>query len=160
MADAGAVEFRSPNRDELALLAQLQREVIPNPWSQQDFAASLDAGHQCLVALVDGRISACAAANVVAGEAELLTLATARGSQRAGIARRLLLELLTHLVGAGASACFLEVMAGNTGAIALYSEMGFEQVGRRPGYYLLPEGRVDALVMRCCLNQIEPVVKS
>lgn len=156
MADCGRIEFRSPLLDELPLLVQLQRQVMPNPWSQQDFASSLDAGHRCLVALVDGRISACAVASVVAAEAELLTIATASGSQRRGLARRLLHELFTHLVGAGAGVCFLEVMAGNTGAIALYSEMGYQQVGRRPGYYLLPEGRVDALVMRCCLNQTKP----
>ena len=152
------VEFRAATRDELTLLAQLQHEVMPNPWSPHDFATSLDAGHQCLVARVDGGIVACAVASVVAGEAELLTLATASNRQRQGMARQLLQKLLHSLVSAGAVVCYLEVMAGNTGAIALYSTLGFEAVGRRSGYYLLPEGRVDALVMRCCLNQDKPVV--
>jgi len=160
MSSPAVVEFRAPNRDELIRLAQLQCEVMPNPWSPHDFATSLDAGHRCLIALVDGGIVACAVAAMVAGEAELLTLATASTSQRQGVAWRLLLKLLNSLAGAGVNACFLEVMAGNAGAIALYSAMGFEPVGRRTGYYLLPEGRVDALVMRCSLIQNKPVVQS
>jgi ribosomal-protein-alanine N-acetyltransferase len=93
----------------------------------------------------------------VAGEAELLTVATARHYQRAGIAKQLLLEMFKRLARGEVSECFLEVMVGNAPAIALYTQLGFETVGRRPGYYVLPEGRVDALVMRSSLNQYEPV---
>ena len=35
----------------------------------------------------------------------------------------------------------------NTGAIALYFDMGFNEIGRRPRYYPASDGREDALVM-------------
>ena len=85
--------------------------------------------------------------------AELLTVATARRCQRAGIARLLLLEIFKRLAHGKVKQCFLEVMVGNAPAIALYTQLGFEMVGRRPGHYVLPEGRIDALMMRSFLNQ-------
>jgi ribosomal protein S18 acetylase RimI-like enzyme len=151
------LEFRQLNHDDLPLVVQLQRDVMPNPWTVDDFAGSLKAGHLCLLAIVRGRPSACAVARVVAGEAELLTVATARHHQRAGIARDLLLEMFKRLAHGEVCECFLEVMVGNAPAIALYTQLGFETVGRRPGYYGLPEGRVDAKVMRLALNQHKPV---
>ena len=39
----------------------------------------------------------------------------------------------------------LEVRASNAGAIALYEQLGFVQVGFRPGYYQKP--KEDALIM-------------
>jgi ribosomal-protein-alanine N-acetyltransferase len=58
-----------------------------------------------------------------------------------GIGRRLLDELLKFAAG---GAVYLEVRCDNEAAIALYRDMGFDQVGVRPGYY---KG-VDALTMR------------
>jgi [ribosomal protein S18]-alanine N-acetyltransferase len=43
---------------------------------------------------------------------------------------------------------FLEVDEGNAPALRLYSRAGFEQVGRRPGYYANSEGSASALVLR------------
>jgi len=40
----------------------------------------------------------------------------------------------------------LEVRISNEPAIALYTKLGFEQVGRRPRYYHNP--REDALILR------------
>ncbi|HEY0838393.1 MAG TPA: alanine acetyltransferase, partial [Azospirillum sp.] len=36
----------------------------------------------------------------------------------------------------------------NAAARALYAAAGFATVGRRPGYYKRPDGRVAALVLR------------
>ena len=43
---------------------------------------------------------------------------------------------------------FLEVAAGNAGAIALYQASGFRRIGLRPAYYACPDGtRADAVLM-------------
>ena len=42
---------------------------------------------------------------------------------------------------------FLEVRPSNRGAIALYFDEGFNEIGRRPRYYPGRDGREDALVM-------------
>ena len=42
---------------------------------------------------------------------------------------------------------FLEVRPSNHGAILLYHDLGFNEIGRRPNYYPAKGGREDALVM-------------
>ncbi|OBI88136.1 ribosomal protein S18-alanine N-acetyltransferase [Mycobacterium asiaticum] len=58
-----------------------------------------------------------------------------------GIGRRLLNELLEFAAG---GTVYLEVRYDNEAAIAMYRDVGFDQVGLRPGYY----NGVDALTMR------------
>lgn len=49
--------------------------------------------------------------------------------------------------GHGAQRVFLEVRPSNPHAIALYHDEGFNEIGRRPRYYLAMQGREDAIVM-------------
>jgi ribosomal-protein-alanine N-acetyltransferase len=86
---------------------------------------------------------------VMADEAELLTIAVAPAQRRLGLGRRLLGAFLSACAARGASAVFLEVDAGNTAALGLYQSAGFLAAGRRRDYYLGPNGtRTDALVLR------------
>ena len=83
----------------------------------------------------------------VAGEAELHTLVVAPPMRRRGTARRLLAAFAAAARARGATEAFLEVAEPNAGARALYAGDGWEEVGRRRGYY----GGADALVMRKAL---------
>src|SRR6185295_4962089 len=84
---------------------------------------------------------------LVAGEAEILSVAVASARRSKGLARRLLDLHLRRLAGLGARAVFLEVDEGNTPALRLYRRAGFRQVGRREGYYESSQGAA-ALVLR------------
>jgi ribosomal-protein-alanine N-acetyltransferase len=86
----------------------------------------------------------------VAGEAEVLTLAVAPASRRAGLGRTLVEAAMGLAALAGADTCFLEV--DNTPALNLYQTTGFEAAGLRPHYYRRPDGDIDAVVMRRDLN--------
>ncbi len=83
-------------------------------------------------------------ARVAADEAEILTLAVAPESRRAGLASLLVRTAWSRAVSAGAARLLLEVAEDNTSARALYARIGFEQVGRRRGYY---GAGADALVL-------------
>jgi [ribosomal protein S18]-alanine N-acetyltransferase len=97
------------------------------------------AMYESWVAEMDGAVRGWAAVRSLgAGEAELLQVEVEEGYRRRGIASALLAAALEGTV-------FLEVRAGNAGAIALYSTLGFAVVGRRRGYYADPVE--DALVM-------------
>jgi ribosomal-protein-alanine N-acetyltransferase len=86
---------------------------------------------------------------VVAGEAELLTIAVAPGERRQGLGRRLLDLFLMECAARGASAVYLEVAAGNAAALGLYRSAGFSPAGRRRAYYHAPDGTAtDALILR------------
>ncbi|MEO0380269.1 MAG: GNAT family N-acetyltransferase, partial [Pseudomonadota bacterium] len=85
-----------------------------------------------------------------AGEAELLTIATHPDHRRQGIARALMQDWMRS-ASALAETAFLELAADNAGAAALYAQFGFECVAQRPNYYVRPDHRIDALILRAPL---------
>jgi ribosomal-protein-alanine N-acetyltransferase len=87
-----------------------------------------------------------AVALVLAPESELESIVVAAAGQRRGMGRRLFAALAAELSEAGATSVHLEVRLSNSPALAFYSALGFEQMGRRPHYYAAPEE--DALLLR------------
>jgi [ribosomal protein S18]-alanine N-acetyltransferase len=78
-------------------------------------------------------------------EWELENVAVAAGCRRRRVGSALVSMLFDAARNAGAERIVLEVRASNVGAIALYQRAGFEQLGRRPGYYRNPSE--DALIL-------------
>jgi [ribosomal protein S18]-alanine N-acetyltransferase len=118
--------------------------TTPRPWNEAEFAELLQ-NQNCFLCQEDsGLLLGC----VVAGEAELLTLAVLPQSRRQGIAQRLLQAFLTETLARHAESAFLEVAETNTAALNLYLKNGFLQLGRRKNYYRHPDGQMtDALVL-------------
>ena len=77
---------------------------------------------------------------LVAGEGEILTIATAREWRRYGIGEMLVKSALSHLSMERAEAMFLEVGDSNIAALALYRKHGFTEVGKRQNYYAVAKG--------------------
>lgn len=115
------------------------------PWSEVEFASLLTS--PLTHAVGDDRCFALI--RVIAGEAELLTIATSPDFQRQGLGRQVMqawqnLARIHH-----ATEAFLEVAADNEAAIALYLADGFAPCGSRTGYYSRKNATsVDAIVMR------------
>jgi ribosomal-protein-alanine N-acetyltransferase len=146
------VIVRPAIRDDAPALAAVHAAAFEAPWTGEEilrFAA--DPGGFARVAETDGAVAGFILCRLIAGEAEVLTLAVRPGARRRGVARALLAEALA-LAGAVGAPTFLEVAADNPGALALYQQAGFERVGRRAGYYARPGAAVDAIVMRRALN--------
>jgi ribosomal-protein-alanine N-acetyltransferase len=116
-------------------------------WSPHEFAALLDDPNVFSVEVAEGGEAGFALGRAVAGEAELLTLAVAPLARRRGHGRALLAAFELAARERGAGAAFLEVAADNAAAVALYTQAGYTERGRRPGYYVQTGGGVDALVM-------------
>ncbi|QFT98406.1 ribosomal-protein-alanine N-acetyltransferase [Roseovarius sp. THAF8] len=113
-------------------------------WSAAEFRDLLDRDHVFVV----GDTKAFAMGQAVAGEAELLTLATDPKVRRQGRGRACLRAFEDAAVSRGAERLFLEVAADNDAALALYLSEGFSDLARRVGYYTRSQGRpVDALVL-------------
>ena len=127
-------------------LASLHRAgfTVPRPWRAEEFAGFLADPHCDLIPHDHGF----ALIRTLAGEAELLTIAVDPAHRRKGIARGLMGAALDRAAARGAEAMFLEVAAGNAGAIALYQASGFRRNDLRPAYYACPDGtRADAVLM-------------
>lgn len=120
--------------------------TTPRPWSESDFAGFLQ---DPLAFLLTEGDAAFLLGRAVAGEAELLTLATAPESRRLGLGRKLVARFLYQARLRAAETAFLEVAADNAPARALYLASGFTESGRRKNYYENPQGgRIDALLMQ------------
>lgn len=91
---------------------------------------------------------------VIAGEAELLTLAVDPAAQRNGLGRALLRAFEEEAASRAASTAFLEVSQDNIGAVKLYLSEGWQEVGRRENYYADgPNGASTAVIMRKALGE-------
>ncbi len=78
-------------------------------------------------------------------EWELENIAVLPEFRRHGLGHQLLSALLEHARLQEAERIFLEVRESNLAAVRLYEAAGFEQLGRRRGYYLNPTE--DALTL-------------
>jgi ribosomal-protein-alanine N-acetyltransferase len=88
-----------------------------------------------------------ALARAVAGEAELLLLAVRGAWRRSGIGKTLLESFIRSAEARGVTSFHLEVRDGNE-AISLYTDAGFQLVGRRRNYYSGWQGKTfDALTL-------------
>jgi [ribosomal protein S18]-alanine N-acetyltransferase len=118
--------------------------TTPRPWSAAEIAGLLASPLVFLLIAPQGFLLG----RVVAGEAELLTLAVAPDARRQGVGGRLLGGFLTEAQVRGAESAFLEVAEANAAARALYAAAGFAQAGKRRGYYHAPDGTLqDALIL-------------
>jgi ribosomal-protein-alanine N-acetyltransferase len=145
---------RPATRADADALGQAHAEAFEAPWSGDEILHfAEDRGGLALVAEgEDGEIAGFILCRLIAGEAEVLTLAVRTGVRRRGVATTLLGAAI-DLTRTTAASMFLEVAEDNPGAIALYARAGFEPVGRRAAYYArLGAPAVDAIVMRRTLN--------
>ncbi|HZZ88645.1 MAG TPA: GNAT family N-acetyltransferase [Caulobacteraceae bacterium] len=147
------MNVRLAERADGAALARVHAEAFEAPWPEADIRRfATDRGGFALLAEDAGALAGFILCRVIAGEAEVLTLAVRPARRRRGAARALV-QAAMALAGRTAGAMFLEVAADNPGAIALYDAAGFAPVGRRTGYYARAGARaVDAIVMRRRLN--------
>ena len=98
----------------------------------------------------DGRTAGYVGCQTVLDEGYITNVAVSPDFRRQGIARALIAELTAKAGENKLAFVTLEVRESNAAARALYESEGFEQVGRRPRYYVLP--CEDALILRRALN--------
>jgi [ribosomal protein S18]-alanine N-acetyltransferase len=132
-------------------VARCESEICKFPWSLRNFSDSLGVGYSSWLLTRNDEYIGYAIMLLVADEAHLLNIGIAAARQGQGQGGRLLNRLLGLAQEKGATQMFLEVRPSNEPALALYRKTGFVEIGRRKGYYPAPDGREDALVLRCPL---------
>lgn len=132
---------------DLDAVLAIEQSVQHNPWTRGNFSDAMESGYPCFVEEISGEICAFAVLMPGVEEAELLNIAVAKSQQRKGLGRAMLSAMLALAREKNLQRVFLEVRAGNRGAIALYRSAGFIEVGLRRGYYQGAEGPEDAILM-------------
>jgi ribosomal-protein-alanine N-acetyltransferase len=150
---------------DAADLAALHGASFHRGWSEDEFERLLlDRAVVAHRVTIGRRLVGFIISRIIAGEAEILSVAVKSSRRGKGLARQMLNLHLRRLAGLGTRTVFLEVGEDNVPANRLYQRAGFRTVGRREGYY--PDrtdknrdgnfpgqarGEQAALVLRCDL---------
>lgn len=127
-------------------LSELERVCFSEPWTRSGLAAELENPAAVFaVAELDGKTAGYAGMNCVLDECYIDNVAVFPEYRRMGIAQAIMRYLIDFAKENRASFVTLEVRASNSGAIALYSKLGFREMGRRPSFYRQPAE--DALIL-------------
>lgn len=144
-----AISFLTPEAHAEAFAIECRSHAFP--WREQTFASNQGERFLNLRLDADGVMAAFAIVQVVLDEASLFNIAVDPAHQRRGYARQLLQHLIEELTAREVMTLWLEVRASNHAAIALYEQLDFHQVSRRPDYYPTASGHEDAIIMALTL---------
>ena len=141
------MKYLRMDETHIASIAELEKECFSDPWSVASISSELTNSLSLwIVAMDDDKLVGYVGSQSVMGWADMMNLAVAPDYRKQGVGQALVLELIEQLKAAKVSCLTLEVRASNAPAIALYTKMGFLEVGRRPNYYRNP--KEDALILR------------
>lgn len=138
--------------EDLPDMLDIEHQGYSHPWTQGVFADCFKSGYRVWGACLDGVLVGYAVVVYVLDEAQLLNLCVHPSARGYGVGRLLLRHLITEAVREGMNQVVLEVRLTNSVACKLYRSEGFEEIGRRPGYYPGPSEREDARVMSLLLH--------
>lgn len=146
-AAAAPINLRPMREDDLVAVHAVEERAYEFPWTLGIFRDCLRSDYPAWVLEEGGLIVGYVLMSVAAGEAHILNVCIAPEHQGRGLGRKLVRAILHVARGRAAERVFLEVRPSNVGAIALYHDEGFNEIGRRPRYYPARDGREDAIVM-------------
>ena len=145
---AEALTIGPATLDDVPAIVEIERAAFSDPWSVRSFREALDQRSIFFwCARRDGvGVLGYVVAWFVADEGEIANLAVSPSARGMGVGRALLDAALEAAARRGVGAVYLEVRDSNERARRLYESRGFEEVGRRRGYYRRPVE--DAIVLR------------
>jgi ribosomal-protein-alanine N-acetyltransferase len=146
MSRRDLMRIRRMTMSDLPNVAAIEKKGYQFPWGEDIFRDCLKARYECWVCEERDKVLGYCIASIAVGEAHVLNLCVDPAEQGQGIGRELLENLIESARGR-AETVFLEVRPSNTVAIALYENMGFNEIGIRKGYYPAENGREDALML-------------
>lgn len=144
-------QFRPMVESDLDAIMEIEPHIYSHPWSRGNFSDSLVSGYSAWVLLDGAKIIGYALMMMVLDEAHLLNLSVAKAYQKQGLGRLLLEHMIAIAKKHAAANMFLEVRPSNISAIALYENIGFNEMAIRRGYYPAHHGREDAVLMGLAL---------
>lgn len=137
---------------DIASVMVIEQQAYAFPWTSGNFLDSLRAGYPLRILKENGVMIGYVAWMAAVDEAHLLNLTLSPARQGRGLGSWMMQQFMDQVHAAGFDRILLEVRPSNHAAIGLYRKFGFEEIGRRHGYY--PNSgtpgvsREDAIVMR------------
>ena len=147
-----AYDIRLMRENDIPQIAAIEKLVFPSPWSAAALKSELEdnvmANYLVLVEpeedpeAVEKVLGYCGIWKIF-DEGHITNIAVHPDHQKLG--RFLLRAMMEWCKANGLAHMTLEVRPSNSRALALYKKFGFEEAGRRKGYY--EENNEDAIIM-------------
>ena len=147
--------LRPMDENDLDQVMLIEEQTYQFPWTRSIFRDCMQVGYCCWVYETDDQVEAYGVMSSGAGEAHILTIVVQEQSRGQGLGKMMIKQLLDIAEHHHVNTVLLEVRPSNQVAIQLYQNLGFSEVGRRPGYYPAENGREDALIMAMPLTSNE-----
>ena len=142
------LEIRRLGEDDVDAIGEIERTVMPAPWSPAMFAGEITKSTSvCLGAFEspERRLVGYVIVSRYVDAWHVMNLVVDEARRRVGIASALLNEVFERTREEGRRGFTLEVRASNDAALRLYESKGFRAQGVRRGYYT--DNREDAVIM-------------
>ena len=145
MSSIPSYYVRPMTGDDLDAVMAIEAESYASPWHYEHFLDELAGCYSWpIVAIEESCVIGYVCLMSLFEEAQILNIAVAPNRRGRGVAKMLMEYAFSRALEEGAEVLALEVRASNTGAISLYKQLGFRQVGVRRLYY---DGTEDAVMM-------------
>jgi len=140
-----SVIYRKADREELPVIALLERAYIECAWTEKMLLESFDSGlYDFFVAEIGGEIIAYGFIQWCLDEGNICNIATKTEFRNKGYASGILNIMLAAAKEKGVTSLSLEVNENNLPAINAYKKAGFTEIHRRKNYY----GSDSALILQ------------
>lgn len=124
---------------DLPDVAELERRCFNDPWTESALTDSLnDPCARMMVALYSGAVCGYICLMLTDDNGYIPRVCVRPAYRRRGVATALMNAAEAASRDFGCTSITLEVRESNTAAAALYDSLGYESVGKRPGFYSDP----------------------
>ncbi|MDV6378606.1 ribosomal protein S18-alanine N-acetyltransferase [Sporosarcina sp. GW1-11] len=141
------VLFRKMTRDDIAAVAEIERESFATPWTEEIFEHELsgNAYSHYIVGELDGEIIGHCGMWIVLDECHITNVAVRQSLRGNGYGEDLMRQAMELCRLNEVKTMTLEVRVSNEPARTLYRKLGFQEGGIRKNYYT--DDHEDGLVM-------------
>lgn len=131
--------IRRLRREDVADVAELERKIFSDAWSERAILETLDQKQTMLLAAYeDKKMIGYVILYYVLEDGEIARIAVADGYRRQGVATLMLREMAILCRDIGVSKILLDVRESNAAAYAFYERRGFVRDGIRKNFYSNP----------------------
>lgn len=142
------IAVRKANQGDIEEIYALDKNTFVEAWTREALLTDIESNKQAIMLVAEYKSEFAGYADiwVIAGEADLNSIAVAGSFRRLGVGAALIKRMIELLDSLDTEIINLEVRVSNTPAINLYKKYGFYECGIRPKYYL--DNGEDALIMK------------
>ena len=141
------ISIRPMNLEDINWVLETEKICFPDPWTGEHFKSEIVHNNfsEPIIATLDNEKAGYAVTWFIADEIQITNIAVHPKFRRMKIGS----SMISHILGEGKKKTikfgYLEVDNNNYGAIGLYREFGFREIGMRKNYYRENSG--DAVIM-------------